>query len=789
MRREVIKTSFCERSISTAILALIFFLSFSTLTIDNTILAATPTAQQAEQVCQNWLTQIVHDQGQWAGDDAPKIDEIYQISQDGVVLANCYTIVPRGFIVVPLLTALPPVKIYSDEDDMIFSDSNEMLNMIREVLTNRFDVYNDIMADASKSAQINVVLQKYEDMWDRYTLADDKFAESLADKDALYDEAGPLTTSSWHQHEPYNNDCPTDGDGKCVVGCTATALSQLLYYWQWPVTGRGSHTYTWYNSYCGYTIPPTELSADFSDAYDWANIVDSCDQGCTTAQEEALANLCYEAGVSVNMDYGNCGSAAGQSPSSMINYLRYSPEIQTEDRADYDMDGWFSIIKSEIDLGRPMLYGINSHSIICDGYRDLGSGLYQYHMNYGWGQSNNAWYFFDELFCSWISGSVCPSEQDMLISHIYPQDEPYIYMVSYGVDDAAGDADGHADVGESITLEFTVESIGTDATNVTGELTTDDSYLTVTSSTTDFASSMTWTDQATSQTPFEITVDGSCPDPHVALLELVVTADGGYSHTDTVWLFIGETPGFADDMESGDDNWYHSVLTASFKDQWHLETARNGGDYSWKAGRLDTLDYSNSCDACLMTKPFLLPENAQLTFSHRIDTEIGDETTVWDGGLVMLSLQDGQWFQIYPEGDYPYTMVDNAANPMPGGTPCYGASYDWAEATFDLSAYSGVVQIMFRLATDGAATEEGWYIDDVAVVAGGPDYVAGDANGDGTTNIADASYIVNAIFFGGNQPDPEDAADANCDGNWNIADASYIVNWIFFGGGAPCYPE
>ena len=65
-------------------------------------------------------------------------------------------------------------------------------------------------------------------------------------------------------------------------------------------------------------------------------------------------------------------------------------------------------------------------------------------------------------------------------------------------------------------------------------------------------------------------------------------------------------------------------------------------------------------------------------------------------------------------------------------------------------------------------------------------FVCGDANGDRSVNIADASFIINAIFFGGAQPDPEAAADANCDGTMNIADASYIINWIFFGGNPPC---
>ena len=74
----------------------------------------------------------------------------------------------------------------------------------------------------------------------------------------------------------------------------------------------------------------------------------------------------------------------------------------------------------------------------------------------------------------------------------------------------------------------------------------------------------------------------------------------------------------------------------------------------------------------------------------------------------------------------------------------------------------------------------------VAKIGTEEEIVCGDANGDETVNIADASFIINAIFFGGTQPDPEEAADANDDGTMNIADASYLINWIFFGGNPPC---
>jgi hypothetical protein len=51
--------------------------------------------------------------------------------------------------------------------------------------------------------------------------------------------------SYWHQHSPYNDQCPvlTRGtDEHVVVGCTATTAAQIMYYWKWPVTGTGSNS-------------------------------------------------------------------------------------------------------------------------------------------------------------------------------------------------------------------------------------------------------------------------------------------------------------------------------------------------------------------------------------------------------------------------------------------------------------------------------------------------------------------------------------------------------------------
>ena len=71
----------------------------------------------------------------------------------------------------------------------------------------------------------------------------------------------------------------------------------------------------------------------------------------------------------------------------------------------------------------------------------------------------------------------------------------------------------------------------------------------------------------------------------------------------------------------------------------------------------------------------------------------------------------------------------------------------------------------------------------------GQDYVCGDANADGVTNVSDAVYLISYIFKGGAPPMPLEAGDANCDGRCNLSDAYYIIHWVFTGGNDPCDPN
>jgi len=364
-------------------------------------------------------------------------------------------------------------------------------------------------------------------------------------------------------------------------------------------------------------------------------------------------------------------------------------------------------------------------------------------------------------------------------------------LIGQTVSDPDGDNDGHADVVEDVLLDVTIRNLGWDASNATGILHTDDPNITITQSAVSFGTTIEWGAQAASVDPFAFTVGAGCPDPHIVTFELTVTADGGYSTVDSFYVFVGDSKGLTDDMESGPGFWTHAPVIPTYADEWHLETYRaHSGATSWKAGGLGSADYASTSDGGLVTPPFLLPQNAQLSFWHRIDTEPGDPGQVWDGGIVMISTDGSEWTQITPEGGYPYTIVPNGASPFDPDTPCYGGSHDWSEAVFDLSAYSGVARIMWRLGTDGAVTDEGWYVDDVSIVANGccigdvgNVMLVPDCDGDQSVDVGDLTNLIDHLFISFTDICCIEEADLNgpADASVDVGDLTILINHLFIG--------
>jgi hypothetical protein len=401
------------------------------------------TEQEMMRVCENWVSYMVHERGTWAGEIEPAIVSVQDIAVHDTVLARCFSVSPRGYVVVPILKELPPVQASSEQYDLDVNLKGGVPQLLRDVLMSRARVFIQAYGslEASQPSTGEVLFgRKQRQEWDRYVTDPDRFkAELRQGAFAPMAEVGPLLTTAWHQGPPYNNLCP-QGDLTCtdccptepytcnpcfpsLVGCVATAAAQIMNYYRCPNNGIGSHTYTWDGDQsCGGSTAGGSLSATFSDAYDWANMPNDCSGGCTPAQEAALAELSYEVGVAFNMDYGVCGSGAYTFDALTVypTYFGYDGSIDRENRTDHTPQSWFDIIKEQINASHPIHYRIYGHSIVCDGWRDTG-GINQYHMNYGWADGHTTWYSIDGLYCPWAG---CGTDEEYLIRNIIPGCDP-----------------------------------------------------------------------------------------------------------------------------------------------------------------------------------------------------------------------------------------------------------------------------------------------------------------------------------------------------------------------------
>ena len=111
-----------------------------------------------------------------------------------------------------------------------------------------------------------------------------------------------------------------------------------------------------------------------------------------------------------------------------------------------------------------------------------------------------------------------------------------------------------------VNLTVGLRNMGTgEGQGITGTLSTTDPYITVTTPNASFPN-MLAAATAYSTTPFQIHVADSCPNPHVATMNLQVTATGAPAANLSFPLNVTTTPGFADNMEHGIGQWTHSGI-------------------------------------------------------------------------------------------------------------------------------------------------------------------------------------------------------------------------------------
>ncbi len=243
-----------------------------------------------------------------------------------------------------------------------------------------------------------------------------------------------LLTTTWNQDSPYNkfikNNYPT--------GCVATAMVQVMRYHRWP-----------------------------KDSFKWDLMLDSYKSANgniigTTAQQDAVADLMKIGGQSILTDYGKDGSGAYTSnvPGALKNIFNYSSNVKHK---NFDGSANSAVeIMNNLKNGRPVILdgkrdralgfiSYNGHAWVCDGFRYTClkrnltvvtiSAMYGYvevrytpdtdgstatetnyfHMNWGWGGSNNGWFNINSIGLTTSNGDYRNYQYDRnMVVNIYP---------------------------------------------------------------------------------------------------------------------------------------------------------------------------------------------------------------------------------------------------------------------------------------------------------------------------------------------------------------------------------
>lgn len=206
----------------------------------------------------------------------------------------------------------------------------------------------------------------------------------------------------WDQGEPWNDKTPRHRGSRTAVGCVATAYTQVMRYWQWPDRGEGSHSYTYRYDYVDsrgeQQSVTNRLTANFDKLYDWSNMPARASMQTTSVEREALATLASDAGIAVDMIYGNdSGTYTPLVIRVLRDHFRYKKDLSMQLRKNYTPQAWSDLLKTELSNRRPIVYNGGGfggfHCFVCDGYDERGF----FHFNWGWSGRGNGYFNLNYL--------------------------------------------------------------------------------------------------------------------------------------------------------------------------------------------------------------------------------------------------------------------------------------------------------------------------------------------------------------------------------------------------------
>ena len=369
------------------------------------LLARPTTSYEAEQVVTGWLNVDSQPLGTILGRTVTNVETFFNDMGDAI-----YYIVylePSGFAIVSADNTIEPIIGFADDGTFETSLENPLWILVDNDLNSRLTARKNT---TTLSATLENSTQQESDnarnKWAHFiNMANtNQNGAHLMGQSCISDiRVAPFVQSRWGQtwvcdENCFNYYCPN----YYPSGCMATAIAQLIRYYEYPADGIGRLDFTVMVD--GKQEKHTTLGGDnIGGPYNWDLMILQPQLQCSTLTEEqrqAIGGLCYDVGLAMDMQYEPGGSAATM-PDTMIALIEtfmYSNAVIGYNYGNNIGDGLNKMINPNLDAKAPVVLGImenensnNGHAVLCDGYGYNDSTLY-HHLNMGWNGFDDVWY-------------------------------------------------------------------------------------------------------------------------------------------------------------------------------------------------------------------------------------------------------------------------------------------------------------------------------------------------------------------------------------------------------------
>ena len=291
-----------------------------------------------------------------------------------------------GFVIVSNSTSTVPILAYSYQNSFdqrnIPDNLGEWLDQISEIITKEWN-----------SVQTPDIAEE----WNKYATRQTNSATPVT----------KLETAQWSQGSPFKDQCPIIDGCRCAAGCLPIALAITMRYWKWPNAGVGVLPKYAYNSAKGegYEYDSSLEGVEgiiigggyeLGEEYDWDSmpLYNNIEQ-FSEAEQYAVSHLVKDCGALLQTIYSPGASGADFDKIDKIKqFFNYDKAFTKQCADNYSYEEWTSLLKRELDEGRPILTAGGLHAYVIDGYDNND----YFSINWGWGGLNNGYYIMGPYY-------------------------------------------------------------------------------------------------------------------------------------------------------------------------------------------------------------------------------------------------------------------------------------------------------------------------------------------------------------------------------------------------------